>query len=204
MRLLFWLLLFLLLPYVASAQISLYGGATASTVHSQYLVGDTQPHLGYQLGATYCGSAFQATSFRPGFSLELSQRGYTQEIDDIRHAYRLTYLIAYPHLSYFVRERWSVTTGIELNALIRARYRQGSERIGVIENYRGSDIGLRAELRWQCSTTFGIYAGYTHGLRNLVKYPNISDTGDFVGTIRDVNFRTAQIGFLITMFDYEK
>ncbi len=195
-----WLATFLLLPLVASAQFSLYGGATLNTVRSQYLVGDIQPQVGYQMGMSGYFPVFRNDSFRPGLSLEFNRKGYVQEIDNIRHVYRLTYFTAYPHMNYFMGDHWSAAAGVELNGLIRARYRQGVERIGVIENYRDNDVGLRAELRWQCGSWWGIYAGYTHGLRNLVKYPAISDTGDFIGTIRDVNLRTTYFGIIMTFF----
>ena len=196
-----WLATFLLLPLLASAQFSLYGGATLNTIRSQHLVGEIQPQAGYHIGASSYWSLFHNDSFRPGLSLELNRKGYIQEIDNIHHVYRLTYLTAYPHMNYFMGKRWSAAAGIELSGLIRARYRQGSERIGVIENYRNGDVGLRAELRYQLGSRWGIYAGYTQGLRNLVKYPALSDTGDFTGTIRDVNFRSVHIGLLITAID---
>ncbi|MEM6842771.1 MAG: hypothetical protein AAF944_17800 [Bacteroidota bacterium] len=199
MHWLVWLSAFLLLPSLASAQFTVYGGANLNTIRSQYLVGDVQPQAGYQIGIS---SYFpvRSDSFRPGLSLELNRKGYVQEIDNIRHIYRLTYFIAYPHVNYFVGERWSVAAGIEIGGLISARYQQGVERIGVIENYRDNDVGLRAELRGQFVSWLGFYAGYTHGLRKLIEYPAISDSGDFIGTIRDVQLRTAYFGIIITVF----
>lgn len=201
MRLFGWLSGLLLFPVTVLAQIFVYGGANVNTVHSQFLVGAIQPQAGYQLGVSNHWSISSTNSFRPGLAMELNRRGYNQEIDTIRHIYRLTYFTVYPHMNYLIGKRWSVVAGAEISGLIRARYRQGLERIGVIENYRGSDIALRAELRWQFRPRWGIYAGYTHGLRNLIKYPSITDTGDFVGTIRDVNFRTVHVGVLIAAFN---
>ncbi|MEO0332786.1 MAG: hypothetical protein AAF223_14065 [Bacteroidota bacterium] len=165
-----WLAAFLLLPSVASAQFSLYGGTTLNTTHSQHLVGDIQPQAGYQIGLSGYFPIFTTNSFRPGLSLELNRKGYIQEIDNIRHVYRLTYLTAYPHMNYFMGERWSVAAGVELSGLIRARYRQGSERTGVIENYRNGDVGLRAELRYQLGSRWGIYAGCRWSRRPPCRY----------------------------------
>ncbi|WKN40498.1 outer membrane beta-barrel protein [Tunicatimonas pelagia] len=195
MRLLAGVFAFLLFPLVTSAQMSMYGGLTISTIRSQHLVGDTRPTVGYQMGLNYDWITPKLTPFYPSLSVDLTRKGYAQEIGGTRHAYRLSYLTVYPNMNYSIGEQWSVGAGVELSALFRARYRQGSDNIGVIENYRGSDIGLRAEVRWHSQQRWGLHAGYTHGLRKLVKYPSISDTGDFVGTIRDVSTRTIYFGF---------
>lgn len=199
MRLLVWLSLFLLLPQAALAQFSAYGGATASTVSSDYLVGDIQPQLGYHFGLGFQASGSPIAPFYPGIRMEAVRNGYVQEIESVQHVFRLSYFGVTPYLSYAPLERWSTSLGVAIGGLIRARYQQGPQNIEVAENYREGDVRLLGEVQWQVYEPVNIYLNYTHGLRNLVKYPAIDESGNFTGTILDVRVRTVSLGLRVNI-----
>ena len=115
MRLLSWLSVFLLLPSAVSAQIFVYGGTTLNTVRSQHLVGNVQPQVGYQVGAYLRAIDSPIAPFYLGVLVEIERNGYSQEIDNVNHLYRLTYITLTPFVSYSpvdrggssVREGWT-------------------------------------------------------------------------------------------------
>lgn len=189
-----WLFFLLLTPGLALAQLSWYGGALASKVHQHHLVGTTHPQMGYQSGICFRASSSPIAPFYPGVSLEVARKGYTQVVDAIDHVFRLTYITLSPQMSYRPIDRWSATVGIDISGLLRARYQQEFQDVGVIENYREGDFGLRGEMQWQVGGPVSIYASYRHGLRNLLKYPAITETGEIIGTIRDLQTRAVSLG----------
>lgn len=191
--------MFLLLPLATVAQFSVYGGATASTVSSNYLVGDIQPQLGYHFGLSFQASGSSLAPFYPKIRLESVRNGYLQEIESVQHVIRFSYFGITPYLNYAPLERWSASLGLFIGGIIRARYRQGSQDIGVAENYRESDIRLQGEVQWQVYEPLNIYLNYTYGLRNLVEYPAIDDSGNFTGTIRDVRMRSVSLGIRVNI-----
>jgi len=199
MQLLVWLSAFLLLPLAASAQFSAYGGATASAVSSEHLVGEIQPQLGYHAGLSFQASSSPIAPFYPGIRLEAVRNGYVQEIESVQHVFRLSYFGLTPYVSYKPLERWSASIGVFIGGIIRARYRQGSQDIEVSENYREGDIRLQGEVQWQVYEPVYIYLNYAHGLRNLVDYTIIDETGNFTGTIRDVRIRAVSLGLRVNI-----
>ncbi|MEM9674838.1 MAG: outer membrane beta-barrel protein [Cyclobacteriaceae bacterium] len=199
MQLLVWLSIFLLLPLGTFAQFSAYGGITASTVSKEYLVGDIQPQMGYHFGLGFQVSDSSIAPFYPGIRLEAVRNGYIQEIESVQHVIRLSYFGIAPYLNYTPLERWSTSLGVFIGGIIQARYRQGAQNIGVTENYRESDIRLQGEIEWQVYEPVNIYLNYAHGLRDLVKYADIDESGNFTGTIRDVKIRAISLGLRVNM-----
>ena len=185
------------LPLMVSAQLSVYGGAGYSIVRSQHLVGDVQPQTGYQAGIRVQMLPRQPVLLHPGILLGIERNGYVQVIDNIRHQYRLTYITLTPFVGYDPAPRWNLSVGTDLSGLLRARYREANQNIGVIENYRSPDIRLRGDVQWQLFKQVHAYLSYTHGLRNLIKYPAIDEAGNFVGTIQDGRSSIISVGVRI-------
>ena len=187
-------------PAQGYAQWYLYAGPTADWARAPALVGTIRPQLGYQLEGQYTFVDWTTREvWVPTIRLGILRQGYRQVIDDQPHWVNFSSLVLSPGVRYHPTGFATLSASVDLQPLLRARYRNESldTSIGVIRAYRTLGVALRSELVLWSDAPVSPYVRVAHALRAALESPRIDATGN--STLRDLWHRTLSVGLRVAL-----
>ena len=184
------------------AQWYLYAGPNVDWVRAPALVGTLKPQFGYHLEGQYTFVDWTAHEvWVPMIRMGLLRQGYRQEVDERLHRVNFSSFVLSPGVTYHPNRFVTASASVDVQALLRARYRVvgDTSSVGVAHVYRGVGLALRSELVLWSEASVSPYVSASHALRAALKYPRIDAVGNFTGTVRDLWHRTVSVGIRIAL-----
>lgn len=129
-------------------------------------------------GAGYSRKGTTLRNFFPGQTIKL-------EID---------YLSAWMLVGYSLADRFQVTLGSVPGFRIGGQVRLGQDKIGGPDNYTDWDFGLQVGVSFRVLDRISLFAGYVHGLVDVVEVRFTDANGQSLGGIFEGRNRTIQAG----------
>lgn len=173
-----------------SAQASLMGGVSYSTVRSQYLVGKKQGAVCWQAGFAFLYRFDSTARFGLKGEFIIEKKGYRQIIDK-RYDFGFDYMSLPVLLNFTPNENYSLSGGLSFGRLFGTSVRQG------LDTYRLYELGFVVEVNLFEKNRFGIYTRMNQDLTPMIHYYSLDELGNITGTIRDLKITDVVLGLRI-------